>query len=122
VDIPETLAGVVRSYVAGISGYLFATAQGKPLQQRNVLRVLHGVKRVGLHAFRRFRLTWLRKNGVPKDLERYWMGHAPEEVGDLYSKLKKMLHSARSGLNAPGWALSWYTLVHKTQLLLKLQR
>jgi hypothetical protein len=89
VDIPETLACVVRSYVAGISGYLFATAQGNPLQQRNVLRVLHGVKRVGLHAFRRFRLTWLRKNGVPKDLERYWMGHAPEEVGDLYSKLKE---------------------------------
>ena len=24
----------------------------------------------------------------PKDLERYWMGHAPEDVGDLYSKLK----------------------------------
>jgi integrase len=89
VDIPETLAGVVRSYVAGISGYLFATAQGNPLQQRNVLRVLHGVKRIGLHAFRRFRLTWLRKNGVPKDLERYWMGHAPQEVGDLYSKLKE---------------------------------
>jgi integrase len=89
VDIPETLACVVRSYVAGISGYLFATAQGNPLQQRNVLRVLHGVKRIGLHAFRRFRLTWLRKNGVPKDLERYWMGHAPQEVGDLYSKLKE---------------------------------
>jgi hypothetical protein len=45
-------------------------------------------KQVGFHAFRRFRLTWLRKNSVPKDLERYWMGHAPEEVGDLYSKLK----------------------------------
>jgi hypothetical protein len=50
--------------------------------------VLHGHKAVGFHAFRRFRLTWLRKNSVPKDLERYWMGHAPEEVGDLYSKLK----------------------------------
>ena len=58
------------------------------LQQRNVLRILHAVKPVGFHAFRRFRLTWLRKNSVPKDLERYWMGHAPEEVGDLYSKLK----------------------------------
>jgi hypothetical protein len=23
-----------------------------------------------------------------RDLERYWMGHAAEEVGDLYSKLK----------------------------------
>ena len=38
--------------------------------------------------FRRFRLTWLRKNSPPKDLEHFWMGHAPEEVGDLYSKLK----------------------------------
>jgi integrase len=90
VDIPETLAQVLRSYVAGKSGYLFATAKGRPLQNRNVLRALHGTgKKVGLHAFRRFRLTWLRKNGAPKDLERFWMGHAPEEVGDLYSKLKE---------------------------------
>jgi len=89
VDIPEVLALELRGYVSGVSGYLFATAQGKPLQQRNVLRILHSVKRVGFHAFRRFRLTWLRKNGVPKDLERFWMGHASEEVGDLYSKLKE---------------------------------
>jgi integrase len=88
VDIHETLASALRAYVAGVSGYLFATGQGKPLQHRNVLRVLHSVKSVGFHAFRRFRLTWLRKNSAPKDLERFWMGHAPEEVGDLYSKLK----------------------------------
>jgi integrase len=88
VDIHDTLARALMSYVAGVSGYLFATKQGRPLQQRNVLRVLHSVKSVGFHAFRRFRLTWLRKNSAPKDLERFWMGHAPEEVGDLYSKLK----------------------------------
>lgn len=88
VDIPEVLASELRDYISGVNGYLFATEQGKPLQQRNVLRILHSVKRVGFHAFRRFRLTWLRKNGAPKDLERFWMGHAPEEVGDLYSKLK----------------------------------
>ncbi len=88
VDIPEVFACELRGYLASLNGYLFATADGKPLQQRNVLRILHGVKSVGFHAFRRFRLTWLRKIGVPKDLERYWMGHAPEEVGDLYSKLK----------------------------------
>lgn len=81
VDIPEVLASKLRDYLRGVNGYLFATTHGKPLQQRNILRVLHGTKRVGFHAFRRFRLTWLRKNGVPKDLERYWMGHAPEEVG-----------------------------------------
>jgi integrase len=88
VDIPEILAIKLREFVASTNGYLFATAKGHLLQQRNVLRVLHVVKPVGFHAFRRFRLTRLRKNSVPKDLERYWMGHAPEEVGDLYSKLK----------------------------------
>jgi integrase len=88
IDIPECLALQLRGYVRGVRGYLFATANGKPLQQRNVLRVLHGKQRVGFHAFRRFRLTWLRKNSVPRDLERFWMGHAVTEVGDLYSKLK----------------------------------
>jgi integrase len=88
VDIPEVFASKLREYVGSINGLVFATADGRALQQRNVLRVLHRAKHVGFHAFRRFRLTWLRKNGVPKDLERYWMGHAPEEVGDLYSKLK----------------------------------
>jgi integrase len=88
VDIPGVFARQLREYVGGINGLMFATADGRPLQQRNVLRVLHRAKHVGFHAFRRFRLTWLRKNGVPKDLERYWMGHAPEEVGGLYSKLK----------------------------------
>jgi integrase len=88
VDIPEVFAIKLREYLASTNGYLFATAKGHPPQQRNVLRVLHRIRPVGFHAFRRFRLTWLRKNSVPKDLERYWMGHAPEEVGDLYSKLK----------------------------------
>jgi integrase len=89
VDIPEVFASELRDYLGSIDGLLFATADRKALQQRNVLRVLHRAKHVGFHAFRRFRLTRLRKNGVPKDLERLWMGHAPEEVGDLYSKLKE---------------------------------
>lgn len=40
------------------------------------------------HAFRRFRPTWLREKAVPKDLEDFWMGHADEELGDLYSQLE----------------------------------
>jgi integrase len=78
----------LRPYVSSISGYLFATKQGGPLQQRNVLRVLHTRKPVGFHSFRRFGLTWLRRNSVPKDLERYWMGHASKGIGDLFSKLR----------------------------------
>jgi integrase len=88
IDLSEVLASGLRGYVSEVSGYLFATAGGNPLQQRNVLRVLHQVRPVGFHVFRRFRLAWLRKNSTPRDLEGYWMGHAAEEVGDLYSKLK----------------------------------
>jgi hypothetical protein len=36
---------------------------------------------------RRFRTTWLRKQRAPKDLIKYWLGHAKESVTDTYSKL-----------------------------------
>ena len=70
IDIPESLAAMLREYVADKSGYLFATRKGnRPLAQRNVLRALHdaGV-RVGFHAFRRFRTQTLRRARVPEDL------------------------------------------------------
>ena len=64
VDISEVLASEVRGYISSVNGYLFATVQGKPLQQRNVLRILHSVKRVGFHAFRRFRVSRGSKRAV----------------------------------------------------------
>jgi len=77
VDVPETLAQVLREYSSGENGYLFATATGRPLLARNVLRVLHGTgKRVGFHAFRRYRAAVLRKAQVPEDLITLWLGHA----------------------------------------------
>lgn len=33
-----------------------------------------------------FRMETLRRAGVPRDLERLWLGHASESVGDLYAK------------------------------------
>jgi integrase len=43
----------------------------------------------GVHAFRRFRTTWLRKQHAPEDLVRFWLGHANKSVTDGYSKLKE---------------------------------
>jgi integrase len=72
VDAPEALASTLRSYVREREGYLVATKEGRPLQSRSVLRMLHKHWRGGgFHAFRRFRMTWLRKNNVPKDLEHF---------------------------------------------------
>jgi integrase len=86
VDVPESLAAVLRTYAEGKSGYLFATASGKPLSQRNVLRALHATgKKVGLHAFRRFRTETLRRKRVPEDLTTLWLGHAEKSVTDFYA-------------------------------------
>jgi len=54
------------------------------------------------HAFRRFRLRWLRKNGVPKDLERYWMGHAETEVSDLVAQGRCFFPPGMGGTNWTG--------------------
>jgi integrase len=88
VDIPDELAAVLREYIRNIpvGSYLFATASGKPLSQRNVLRILHKRHKVGFHAFRRFRTSVLRKARVPGDLEKLWLGHASKSVTDDYAR------------------------------------
>ena len=86
IDIAEPLAQLLRRYVAGKSGYLFAVVSGRPLQYRNAVRALHatGVK-VGFHAFRRFRAETLRRAQVPEDLTKLWLGHAKNSITDYYA-------------------------------------
>jgi integrase len=102
IDLHSSVAELLKTYIGDRrSGLLFCTRTGKPLHQSNILRrVLHPIllgdaktpgvtgTKAGAHAFRRFRLTWLRENAVPKDLEHFWMGHADEEIGDIYSQLE----------------------------------
>ncbi len=97
---PKTVNAVRDIDVAHIAGqdfkkstYLFQTSRGEPLSQRNVLRnSLHpilkkmGREKCGFHAFRRFRASWLRKNRVPWDLEKMWMGHAHKDLTDQYAE------------------------------------
>jgi len=48
----------------------------------------HGVK--GFHAFRRYRITWLREVGCPEDILKYWVGHSGSaSITDRYSKLSE---------------------------------
>jgi hypothetical protein len=97
------------------SGLLFSSRNSKPLSESNIInRWLHPMLEqlnapvAGNHAFRRFRITHLRKNYVPKDLEHFWMGHKDEEIGDLYSKLmhdlsyrKDVAERIGTGFNVP---------------------
>ena len=86
VDIPSPLARLLIQYVADKPEYLFAAKSGRPLQQRNVNRALHATgKKVGLHAFRRFRAETLRRARVPEDLIKLWLGHSKQTMTDFYA-------------------------------------
>lgn len=87
VDVAEPLAWLLREYAGGKKSYLFATASGRPLAQRNVLRVLHRLAgKIGFNAFRRFRIAVLRRAHVPEDLLRFWVGHDRENITDRYAE------------------------------------
>jgi integrase len=100
IDLCPALAVTLKRYLEKFgeklkSDLLFQSKSGKPLHQSNVLRrTLHPILQnlnqptCGCHAFRRFRVTHLRRNGVPEDLIHFWLGHAAGSVTDHYSKLK----------------------------------
>lgn len=96
IDLPTSIAAMLKAFVGDrTSGLLFRSKNGLPPLQSNVLRLsLHPLlgrldqPKMGAHAFRRFRTTWLRKQHAPEDVVRFWLGHANKSVTDGYSKLK----------------------------------
>jgi integrase len=87
VVVPDELAKVLCEHVRQTDAYLFASRNGTPLIDHNVLKALHatGVK-VGFHALRRYRTETLRRARVPEDLIRMWLGHASGSITDLYAE------------------------------------
>jgi integrase len=95
IDVCSDLATVLKGYIGNrADGFLFPSDSGKPLFQRNILRdgldpVLTKLglkqKRKAFHSFRSFRVMHLRKNRVPWDLEKFWIGHANRDVTDRYA-------------------------------------
>jgi hypothetical protein len=92
--IPE-VGQLLREYIGKRTCLLFSTKKGKPLCQSNILRrQLHllqeelKIQTCGAHAFRRFRITHLRKNSVPEGLLQHWAGHSGKTITDGYDKVK----------------------------------
>jgi integrase len=97
VDLHSSLAERLQEHLGKRrSGFVFQTSAGTPFGRSNVLRrSLHviltatGKAKCGFHAFRRYRITHLRKLRVPEDLIQFWVGHAPASITDGYSRLKE---------------------------------
>ena len=110
IDLHSSMAKVLREYIDNETArranskreclrkcsLVFASRNGRPLHQSSVLRrKLHpllaklGQPKCGMHAFRRFRNTYLRNyTSTPPGVRKFWMGHAGEDMSDLYDKIK----------------------------------
>lgn len=105
VDLHPSVAALLREFVGERKkGFLFASRNGKPLSASNVLRRhLHpalkqlgyvneftGTHKAGMHAFRRFRSTYLKNfTTCPEGVRDFWLGHAGTDMSDLYDKIKR---------------------------------
>ena len=112
VDLHSSIAALLKEFVGDRkSGFLFSTRQGRPLWPTNIIRrhlhkalkqlayvnPIRGDHKAGNHAFRRFRLTYLRNyTNCPQGLIDFWMGHAANDVTDLYDKIKDDLAFRRA--------------------------
>jgi integrase len=83
-------------------GYLFQTRNGTPLRLSNVredklypiLEELNLVRPgVGMHAFRRGRISHLVYSGVSRQVIRDWCGHSSDRMIDQYTKLLRQHHA-----------------------------
>jgi integrase len=121
VDITNSLAELLHDHLnSRRTGFVFRTAAGTPMARSNVLRrslhkILEGMGRekCGFHAFRRYRVTHLRKQRVPEDLLRFWIGHADGSVTDGYSKVKEDVEFRRFTSEQAGLGFHMPTVVPK---------
>ena len=92
IDIAPELAVLLQEYLSGrSSGCVFQARNGAPIHGGNIRkRVLHplleklGIPRGGFHAYRHARVTILRKNGTPPELQTQWIGHSSLRTTDGY--------------------------------------
>jgi integrase len=96
VDLCDELAYVLDKHIVDRKdGFVFRTKSGRPISPRNIARdsldpILEEMeaKKDGklFHSFRRFRSEVLRKNRVPWQLEKQWLGHAGRDISDRYAE------------------------------------
>jgi integrase len=87
VDVCAELNEAIAAFAVGRrNGFLFTGKTGKPIATRLVYAHLAGH---GAHAFRRWRVSWLRKKNAPEDLVRFWTGHSNKSQTDAYSRMKE---------------------------------
>lgn len=92
VDLSQELNDFLTAHITVKSGLMFPDADGGLMVFSTAYRHLQraGVTE-GFHSFRRFRITHLESQNVPKGLQMFWTGHAANDVHESYIKMGENL-------------------------------
>jgi len=117
VPIDPSVATELKKHLKGRrSGYLFETRNGTPLRLSNVLEdklqpILRKLKLVqpgmGMHAFRRGRISHLVYSGVSRQVIRDWCGHSSDKMIDHYTTMLRQHHAPEMAKVKPLLGRSW---------------
>jgi len=117
VPIDASIVMELKKHLNGRrSGYLFQTRNGTPLRLSNVREdrlypILKELKLiqpgVGMHAFRRGRISQLVYSGVSRQVIRDWCGHSSDRMIDHYTKLLRQHHAPEMAKMKPLLDPSW---------------
>jgi integrase len=97
VDLDPQLNDFLLSHLETAPGLLFKSEKGGLVRTNTAYEHLEdaGIKE-GFHSFRRFRITHLESVGVPPGLQRFWTGHAAEDVHQNYIKFGEKIEERKT--------------------------
>jgi integrase len=117
VPIDASIVKELKKHLKGRrSGYLFQTKNGTPLRLSNmrgdtlypILKKLKLLQPdIGMHAFRRGRISQLVYSGVSRQVIRDWCGHSSDKMIDHYTKLLRQHHAPEMAKLKPLLDPSW---------------
>jgi integrase len=95
IDLPSELSNYLSSFIAEKHDeYLF------PYSPATLYRKLNSLP--GFHSLRRFRITHLETQGVPRSLIQFWAGHASSDITSRYIKLQDQLEMRKTWCEKAG--------------------
>ena len=86
IDLDPTLNAFLDEALPS-EGLLFRSATGGIVRINTLYEHFEKMGVPGFHSFRRFRVTQLRKTGIPEGLVQSWIGHAGKSITDRYDKI-----------------------------------
>jgi len=103
VDLAPEINEYLKQAGLPLTGFLFRNNEGGPVRIGTAYRSLEraGISE-GFHAFRRFRITHLETQGVPRGLSMFWTGHQARDVHEGYIKIGQDLQTRQDWARRAG--------------------